>query len=123
MKGMMYTIEAVIGTVLILLGIMYIYPTQHQSETSLSETGYSCLSYLDKSGLLRYYATSNMSSELNVSLRNCLPSTAGFKFKVCSSSDCREDVPTGKSVYVSSYLIAGDKTYERRMINLWVWLK
>jgi hypothetical protein len=123
MKAMMYTIEAVLGTLLILMGILYIYPTNHQGETSLSEIGYSCLIYLDQNGLLRHYAVNGMTADLSSSLRNCLPSAAEFSFKVCQSPDCKASVPSDRNVYATSYVIAGDETYDRHLINLWTWLK
>ena len=124
MKGMMYTMEAILGTIFVLVGIMIIFPVQQQREISFSEIGYSCLNYLDQTGLLRYYAINNMNTELNNSLRDCLPPIADFKFKVCSSSDCKETtIPYNKTVYLSSYLIAGENTYNKKLINLWIWSK
>ena len=124
MKGMMHTMEAVLGAILVLIGIMFIFPTQQRGEINFSENGYSCLNYLDQKGLLRYYATNSMDIELNNSLKSCLPSIADFKFKVCPSSDCKDvTVPYNKTVYLSSYLIAGENIYNRLLINLWVWSK
>lgn len=122
MKAMLYTIEAVFGAILILVGIMSIFPIQQQ-ETAFSDVGYSCLNYLDREGILRYYAVNDMITELNNSLKNCLPSVMDFMVKVCSSSDCKGTTPTDKSVYLSSYLIAGENTYNNKLINLWVWLR
>jgi len=122
MKGMMHTLEAVLGSVLVLVGIMMIFPVQQVSEINFSEVGYSCLNYLDQNGLLRYYAINNMNTELNDSLRLCLPPTSNFKFRVCSVTDCIDDnIPYDKAVYLSSYLIAGENYYNKKIINLWVW--
>jgi len=120
---MMHTMEAILGSILILVGIMVIFPAQ-QNEISLSGVGYSCLNYLDQEGLLRNYAINDMTAELNDSFRSCLPSTVDFKFKICSSADCRDiTIPYNKTVYLSSYLIAGEDTYNKRLINLWIWSK
>jgi hypothetical protein len=124
MKGMMHTMEAILGSIIVLVGIIIIFPTQPRSEIRFSEIGYYCLSYLDQEGLLRYYAINNMNTELNNSLKSCLPAVADFKFKICSASDCIDtSVPYGKTVYLSSYLFAGENTYNRRLINLWTWSK
>lgn len=124
MKGMMHTLEAVLGSVLVLVGIMMIFPVQQTSEINFSEVGYSCLNYLGQNGLLRYYAINNMNAELNDSLKVCLPSVANFKLKICSTSDCTDnDIPYDKTVYLSSYLIAGENTYNKKIINLWIWLR
>jgi hypothetical protein len=121
-KGIVYTIEAVIGALLVLLGMMIIFPIQRQSTTGLSETGYFCLEYMDIKGTLRHYAV-NDTSELNNSLRNCLPASTDFAYKVCSSSDCIASVPVDRDVYATSYLIAGENSYNRLLINLWIWFK
>jgi hypothetical protein len=123
MKAMLYTIEAILGAIIVLIGIMSIFPIQQQEEMIFSDVGYSCLSYLDQGGFLRYYAVNDMTTELNNSLKNCLPAVTEFKFKICSSSDCKESTPTNKNVYLSSYIIAGENSYNKRLINLWVWLK
>jgi len=124
MRGMMHTLEAVLGSALVLVGIMMIFPIQQQGEIKFSEAGYSCLSYLDQNGFLRYYAVNSMNTELDSSLKSCLPVVADFKFKICSSSDCIDNnIPYNKTVYLSSYLIAGENDYNRKVINLWVWSK
>lgn len=121
---MMHTMEAILGTLFILGGILLIFPSQQQNEINFSEISYSCLNSLDQGGLLRYYAVNNMNSQLNDSLRSCLPAVADFKFKTCSSSNCIDTtIPYNKTIYLSSYLIAGENTYGRKVINLWVWSK
>jgi hypothetical protein len=123
MKGMLYTLEAILATVMILVGIISIFPIQEQKETMFSDVGRYCLTYLDNSGLLRYYAVNDMSVDLANSLRNCLPSVTDFRVKICSSSDCTETITGQETVYLSSYIIAGDNAYNRKLINLWVWRK
>jgi hypothetical protein len=78
---------------------------------------------MDQRGELRYYAVNNLTEELNASLRECLPSVFDFKFRMCPSSDCKEDVPSNRSVYISNYLIAGENLYNKRLVNLWMWPK
>jgi hypothetical protein len=120
----MHTIEAVLGAILVLVGIMLIFPTQQQNEINFSDIGYSCLYNLDQRGLLRYYAVNSMNTELNDSLRSCLPTMADFNFKICSVSNCiNTSIPYNKTVYLSGYLIAGENTYNRKLINLWIWSK
>jgi len=122
MKGAIHTLEAILGSVLILVGIIMIFPNQ-QSEKGFSNIGYSCLNYLDQKGLLRQYATSD-DTDFNNSLKSCLPSTLDFKYKVCESTDCKDTtIPYNKTVYLSSYLIAGENTFNKRIINLWIWSK
>ena len=121
---MMHTLEAILGSVLVLIGIMLIFPIQQRGEINFSELGYSCLNYLDQNGFLRYYAVNSMNTELNNSLKDCLPAVADFKFKICSTSGCIDaSIPYNKTVFLSSYLIAGENTYNKKLINLWTWSK
>ena len=121
---MMHTMEAILSSVLILIGVSLIFPMQQKAETSFSEDGYACLKYLDQEGLLRYYVLNSMNTELESSLKSCLPPVSDFKFKICNTADCRDvTVPYTKTVYLSSYLISGENTYNRKIINLWVWSK
>jgi len=121
---MIHTMEAILGSILVLIGVAIILPTQQQREISFSESGYSCLNYLDQKGLLRNYVVNDMITELNNSFKNCLPSLTDFKFKICSTSNCIDTtIPYNKTVYLSSYLITGENTYNKKLINLWVWLK
>jgi hypothetical protein len=116
--------EAILGSILVLVGIMLIFPTQQQREINFSEIGFSCLNSLDQKGFLRNYIVNDMVTELNNSLKDCLSAVADFKFKICSSSDCIDQtIPYNKTVYISSYLIAGENTYNRKLINLWIWSK
>ncbi|MBN2202624.1 MAG: hypothetical protein JW700_00335 [Candidatus Aenigmarchaeota archaeon] len=122
MKATMYTVEAVMGTLILLIGVISIFPIEQSSEFVFSDHGYNCLKQLDASGDLRYYAYNSMNSELNTSLYECLPKTSNYTFKVCSSSPCTENLPDG-NIVLSSYVMRGYLTYEPRIINLWVWLK
>lgn len=123
MKGFSYTMEAVFGAILILLTLLNIYAIIPRTENNLSELGYNCLKNIDNKGLLRYYALNELNLELNSNLRECLPFSIDFKFKVCSTADCNISLPQDKSVFLSSYLIAGDSSFSPTLINLWVWSK
>jgi len=121
---MIHTMEAILGSILILIGIIFIFPAQQSSEISFSDIGHSCLKQLDQEGLLRYYAINNMDIELNNSLKSCLPQISDFKFKICSTSDCIDtSIPYAKAVYLSSYIISGENTYNKKIINVWIWLR
>jgi hypothetical protein len=127
MKATVHTIEAIIGTLILLVGVTAIYPIQEVGEPYFSDEGYTCLKYLDQEGLLRYYVYNNLTDSLNNSLKSCLPSIAAYTFNLCSSIPCSAELPPDKSTFLSSYLLAGDNmapaSYEPRIINLWMWLK
>jgi len=123
MKATVHTLEAVIGTLILLAGVMSIYPISERNDYYFSDDGYKCLRYLDEGGLLRNYVYSGMTDELNNSLRACLPQTAGYDFKVCQTASCTTSLPQDRSVFLSSYLLSGEKSYDPRIINIWLWLK
>jgi hypothetical protein len=127
MKATIHTIEAIIGTLILLVGVMSIYPIEEREEFYFSDEGYDCLNYLDQKGLLRYYVYNNMLDDLNNSLRSCLLGISDYTFQICSSLPCTATIPTDRSTFLSSYLIAGENknetNYDPRMINLWMWLK
>ncbi len=127
MKATFHTIEAIIGTLILLVGVMSIYPIQDNEEIYFSDEGYECLKYLDQSGLLRYYVYNNLLNELNSTIRSCLPGITDYTFQICSSLPCTAGLPTDRSTFLSSYLIAGMNkgavNYDPRMVNLWVWSK
>ena len=123
MRATIHTIEAIIGTLILLIGVTSIYPIQGTEEPYFSDDGYSCLEYLDQQGLLRDYVHNNLTDSLNSSLESCLPPITEYTFKICESIPCTTDIPTDESVFLSSYVIAGGINYEPRIVNLWVWLE
>jgi len=123
MKGFSHTLETVFGALLILITLLNIYTNPPRTETKLSELGYNCLSSIDNKGFLRYYALNALYSDLNNKLRDCLPFLIDFKFRICSTSDCSIQLPESKSVFLSSYFIAGNDSFNPTLINLWIWFK
>jgi len=124
MKATIHILEAVLGSIIILLGITFIYPVQEQREIQVSETAYNCFMNLDQKGLLKYYASNNMIGELNNDFKNCLPPITNFTFEICSTTTCSSNsIPLDRPVYATSYLISGYEDYNPKLINLWVWLK
>ena len=125
MRATIHTIEAIIGAVILLVGVMSIYPIEETKEFYFSDQGYNCLKYLDQKGLLRYYVYHDLNDKLNNGLRACLPPISDYTFKICSTPSCiSNSIPSDKSTFLSSYLIAGNSSnYDRRLINLWIWLK
>jgi hypothetical protein len=123
MKATVHTIEAVIGTLILIVGVMSIYPLNESRDFYFSDEGYNCLIYLDETGLLRNYVYNDMADEMNSSLSACLPQVVGYDFKICSATECTTTLPTDKSVFLSSYMLSGGNNYDPRIVNLWIWLK
>lgn len=127
MRGTIHTIEAIIGALILLVGVMSIYPIEEPREFYFSDQGYNCLKYLDQKGLLRYYIYNDLIDDLNNSLKDCLPPISDYTFKICSTPSCTTTISSNKSIFLSSYLIAGENkvttNYDPRLINLWIWSK
>ena len=121
MKGYVKTLEAGIAIVLILVSMVFLFPEKTRTEPQISDTGYSCLKYLDYEGVLRYYAVNNLESNLISDLRDCLPPILNYTAKICPTIICNAILPEDKTVFLSSYLIAGEKSINPVLINLWVW--
>ena len=124
MKGVLHTIEAVLGVMIILLGVTMVYPIRAKTEVQLSEIGYLCLKELDQEGTLKYYVENDMTSNINTSLKSCIPQIADFTFEICSTVICNPSViPNNKQIFVSNYLLSGYETYEANLVSVWLWLK
>jgi hypothetical protein len=127
MKASIHTIEAIMGALILLVGIINIYPIQDSREFYFSDQGHACLEYMDQQGLLRHYVYNSMVDELNSTLRSCLPGISDYAFQICSSLPCTASLPANKTTFLSSYLIAGENkaatSYDPRIINVWMWLK
>jgi hypothetical protein len=123
MRATVHTIEAIIGTLILLVGVISIYPIEDRQEFYFSDQSHNCLKYMDQQGLLRHYAYNNMIDSLNSSLRSCLPGISDFTFQICSTLPCTTTLPANKTTFLSSYLLAGESDYDTRIISLWVWLR
>ena len=122
-KGYIQTLEQVLGSVLVLTILITLFnPSSSTTNLQLSSLGFNCMKELDNKGLLRYYAVNNLTTDLNNSLQPCL-SAFNYDFNICSSTTCSSALPANKDIYLSSYFIAGENSFQPRLINLWIWLK
>jgi hypothetical protein len=122
-KGFEKTLEAAIAIVLILVSIVFMFTNKEITEPQMSATGYECLKNLDNQGLLRYYAANGLEDSLNADLKTCIPPLLNYTTKICATSTCNTVLPINKTVFLSTYLIAGDNSFNPRLVDLWVWLK
>ncbi len=124
MRGVLQTLEAVLGVMVILIGLTTVYPVREKGEFQLSTTGYNCLRQLDQEGNLKYFVENDLVIDLNNSLRDCIPRIADFTFKICNTDLCNPDVvPQNKEIFVANYLVAGHESFENNLVSLWLWLK
>ncbi len=122
-KGFEKTLEAAIAIVLILVSMVFIFAGEEIREPQISATGYECLKNLEDQGLLRYYAVNNLEDSLNTSLKTCIPPLLNYTAKICATSQCSAVLPVNRTIFLSSYLIAGYDSFNPKLVNLWVWLK
>jgi len=122
-KGFEKTLEAAIAIVLILVSIVFLFTGKEITEPQMSATGYECLKNLDNQGMLRYYAANGLVDRLNADLKTCIPPLLNYTTKICATSTCNTVLPLNKTVFLSTYLIAGDNSFNPRLVGLWVWLK
>lgn len=124
MKGMMYTLEAVIAAVLILATLITVYSFPKQEAgfdaATIKESGYSCIKNLDGRGVLRYYALSNDSVGIRSYFQGCLPRSLNFSMQFCAA--CALDVPGNKTIVSVNYVIAGEAAlFQPTNANLFLW--
>lgn len=124
MKGMMYTLEAMIAAVLILATLITVYSFSKQETgfdaATIKESGYSCVRSLDGRGVLRYYALANDSVGVRSYLKSCLPRSLNFSISFCQT--CAPDVPGNKTIISVNYMIAGEAAlFQPTNANLFLW--
>ncbi len=124
MKGMIYTLEAMIAALLIMGTLVTVYSYAKQQEgfdaVTIRDKGYSCIKDLDVRGLLRHYALSNDTAGIRSCLRACLPRSLNFSIHFCAS--CAPDVPGNKTIISINYMIAGESAlFQPTNANLFLW--
>ena len=122
-KGFVKTLEAGIAITLILVSMVFLFPEKTINEPQISDIGYNCLRYLDNQGVLRNYAVNDLENNLISDLRSCLPPILNYTARICTTSTCNTILPGNKTIFLSSYLIAGENSVRPTLINLWIWLE
>lgn len=102
MKGFTNTIEAVIGAVIILSVMMWLFQTPATQETSSYSMAYNCLKYAKDS------------ANVDAKLRECIPISYNYQFKVCGS-DCSAALPSNVTVTSADYISNG------KIMKLWMY--
>jgi hypothetical protein len=121
MKGFIKTLEAGIAIVLMLVSIVFLFIQKNVYEPQIADVGYNCLKNLDNNGTLRYYTENKLESNLISDIRSCIPPLFNYTVKICTTSVCISQLPSGKTIFLSSYIIAGDNSFNPTLVNLWIW--
>ncbi len=120
-KGL-YSLEAVLGVVVIFLGLSFAFSSP-QSEIDLKQLAFDCISYLDSSGSLRQSALSMNVSGISAEISFCLPSTVENHVRICGSS-CTPALSRNGDAENIEYFIYGDSdVLLPTEITLSVWRK
>lgn len=104
MKGFINTIEAVIGAVIILSALMFLFQPQASQSQDMYQTTYDCLKYA------KDY------SDFGTAFKGCIPSTYQFQYNICTTTDCPANLPENITVTSAEYILAGPK-----LIKVWVY--
>ncbi len=109
MKGVTNIIEAVIGAIIILGVMMFLFTSQPIHDQDMYDTAYSCLEYAKDF------------SDMNSALRSCLPSSYDFQAKICNAPiGCADSLvstlPANATITSAEYIDSGP-----RLIKLWVY--
>lgn len=124
MKGLSYTLEAMIAALLVLSTLVSVYSFSRQEEgfdaAAIRDSGYSCIKYADSRGLLRHYALLNDSAGIRNHFQACLPSSLNFSISFCAA--CAPDVPGNRTIVSLNYIVAGEgATFQPTNANLFLW--
>lgn len=120
-KGFWRTFESVLAVIILILfllaiGAKYKFPLP---ELDLSKTGYEMLKDLDSKGELRSYVVNNqydvLNSKINIENYN-------HSIQICNmANECYGEEPDARNVWVSTYIISGENTYDPREVRLFIW--
>jgi hypothetical protein len=104
MKGFVNSLESVIGAVIILSALMFLFQPSASQEIGMYQTTYDCLTYA------KDY------TDFSTKFKECLPSTYDFQYNTCITPECSATLPENITVTSAEYIIAGPK-----LIKVWVY--
>ncbi len=109
MKGVVNTIEALIGAIMILGLMIFLFTPQPMQEPDMYRTSYTCLKYAKDS------------ENIKTSLDQCIPDTYKFDYRICETADCPasglvSSLPENTTIVSAEYIDSGP-----RLIKIWVY--
>ena len=103
MKGFTQTLEAVIGVVIIIGVMLFLFSPVNIQEQDIHETAYSCLKYAKDF------------EDFDVKLNECLPGTYQYQYRICEEISCSATLPENKTITAVDYINSGPE-----IIKVWV---
>jgi len=104
MKAMANIIEAVIGAMIILGAMMFLFTSQPIQEQDMYDTVYNCLIH------------SKDYTNMETVFGQCIPSTYDFQMKTCTTTECMTTLPSDKTIISAEYIDSGPE-----LIKVWVY--
>ncbi|MFB6088511.1 MAG: hypothetical protein ABEK36_01905 [Candidatus Aenigmatarchaeota archaeon] len=110
-KGMMYSLEAIIGALIIFSIMLYVIaspytPPEFKFQT-IKDSSYSCLEGLDDENILRNFVNNNDTESIENALEECLPRTIDYEVKICRETCTEADLPKNETRVAVNYFISG----------------
>ncbi|MBU0898430.1 MAG: hypothetical protein KJ613_01300 [Nanoarchaeota archaeon] len=122
MRGLIYTLEAVIAAILIvtfLVTISHQFQIINPSPENMDEKAYNILKSLDDRDVLRNAAIANDFDGIN---NNITLYQYGHSIQICDyENTCIGTTPNASNVWVGTYIISGRYTYSPHLIRLYLW--
>ena len=123
--GMFHMVEAIIAITFILTFLIIMRSTIKPAEDTglYQEYGFQALSVLDKKGTLRGNAMLENYTAIESDLNAMLPAELTESVEICYiGARCVGDALPDKTIYTSSYAIAGDETHLKPaeiLLHMW----
>ncbi len=119
MRGFWYMLEAVIAGIII-IGFVAVVSQSYinASNEDFTLQAYQSLKGMDEQGILRPYAAAGDWGYLNSQVKIY---SMNHTVEICSTSGCAGQKPDGPNVWVGSYIISGDQSYQPLQVKLYLW--
>jgi len=128
MKGYVYTLEIVIGMILMLVTFVSLFsnpPSKPEIEvTIIKQSGFNSLDFINREGLLRELVQNNSEAELESRLSALLSKCIKPEVEICAETCGTTGVSTtGNVITLDYYVSAFNENYMGRRVKLWLWRK
>jgi len=119
MKGFWYMIEAVMAGIILVSFVSFLAVQNFAApEEDLTERAYKTLEGLDSQGLLKGDAVARNHTNINSRVSIFAYSHA---VEICSLNSCSGERPSGKNVWVGSYIVPGQARYDPVEVRLYIY--
>ena len=121
MKGVIFTLEAVIAGTILITFLVFIVSnfSPPPQEGDLTIRAYEILEGLDNQGILRNYTVNQDFDGLNSQVKFF---SANHSIQICDlSGSCVGTIPNASDIFTGTYIIAGNESYNPFYVKLYLW--